>query len=322
MHTCLIERGAYTFMDATSDADGINDDDFGDFVAVEPAQSKVLTESSSKPAYPPGYIPGGSLFDTLTSSSPNIGSEQNKGEQNETSPKSLSEVSTTTPKLEAKPSSNGALLMDMFSSTQTDNSTLNDLKKDGNTSSSREGSTESNEFGQFSSEMDIPPPGDVLEFYYNHILHAVDGFFSKMVSLSYSQRRRVLTQSKTKHFFDNYCVVIRIAGMVMMGRMRTAIDAAQRTKANRRAKDVVWIWNQLAQRLKTMGLTQKLPVLDETYTLPEAHDGPFCLLCGLSKTEKFPREEGDVMQWTNNTDLQFHGHVQCLALWQNKSIFC
>lgn len=280
------------------------EDEFGDFVDVGPKQTATPTAQVHTAKFPPGYVPGLSLIDafappsTVNQSFSPIDARPSISAQNANQTAGSSNLPPEN-EVSWKSSSNANLAI---------KSEKTDLDGFG-------------EFDSFESGLTISSPADILQFYYKHVFHVLDDFFAKMVSLTYSQRRRVLAHAKTKAFFSNYYAVVRVAGMVLLGRKRTALDSTQLTNANRMAKDVVWLWNQLCQRLRTMGISQPLPILDDSTVLPKAYDGEICKFCGLGKAEKPLNDPGTSFAWTYIKDQSFRGHVQCYALWKNKSAF-
>ncbi|ANB14052.1 hypothetical protein AWJ20_5008 [Sugiyamaella lignohabitans] len=177
------------------------------------------------------------------------------------------------------------------------------------------------DFDEFSKASNIPSPNVLLAYFQTNVFASLNNFLNDLISISYLQKKRTIARPESKQFLSGFFEAVAIAGRIMTGRSRTAIDAAQLALADKESRELARIWKEeLSVRLRsllTTSMISDIPSLDARLTVSSKSvpGKEYCPICGLSRTELVkgsPRPE-----WDPNAK----GHKSCLAFWDKRSTF-
>lgn len=175
----------------------------------------------------------------------------------------------------------------------------------------------------------IPDSTALLIIFTETIFHLVDPFFKEIVPLSYSLKKRVLSNTKTKQFLQGFLETVSIGAQIMAGRYRR-LDSSKPNASDtsdRAAREFSRMWaEELMPRLRTAlppSLASKLGDLSGSFAYPASTSlaSSHCIVCGLSRAEqaqKLPLKISAAAKWDENSNL---GHAKCLKFWSHRSVY-
>ncbi|KAK9453567.1 hypothetical protein V1511DRAFT_505094 [Dipodascopsis uninucleata] len=153
----------------------------------------------------------------------------------------------------------------------------------------------------------IPEPQNLLPLFETNLFSLPAPLFQEITPLPYPLKRRVLSNPRTKQFFEGIISGVNIAIRICAGRRRRSKSA----DADFEAREIARLWKSLRHRLVGVGITE-LPTLDPDYVLKKYVGNPkdLCIVCAVSRNE-MPRGTTRQASW----DSANSGHVTCIKWW-------
>ncbi|KAK9470193.1 uncharacterized protein V1510DRAFT_432315 [Dipodascopsis tothii] len=156
----------------------------------------------------------------------------------------------------------------------------------------------------------VPPPDVVLARFIANYFPLPQPLFADLAPLAYPLKRRVLSNARTKHFLKGLLSGIHIGQRLCAGRARRG----GRYDADREARELARLWQDLSHRLKGVGMLQ-LPAIDPSHVLPRFRGDPgeLCPVCGVGA---FETVRGATIDARWNDDKR--GHANCMNWWDHQ----
>ncbi len=130
-----------------------------------------------------------------------------------------------------------------------------------------------------SKPMHVLRSEELLKLFYTDIFLSADGLLASLVPLSFTLKKKVISNIKTRNFIQALVNISKVAQNIIWGRYS---NTRYRHDADRQARKVIESWNRLAVRLRALHIPRiniDDLVLDEP--LEKTSGGHYeCPVCG------------------------------------------
>ncbi|KAK9462752.1 uncharacterized protein V1516DRAFT_188979 [Lipomyces oligophaga] len=155
--------------------------------------------------------------------------------------------------------------------------------------------------------LDIPSPDVLLSLFETNLFPLPDPLFKALAPLPFPLKRRVLSDAKTRAFFEAFLRAVEVAIRICAGRKRRG----GRFEADKEAREIARQWRNLRERIAGSGL-RDLPNVDASLTLRGlvSNRVHLCIVCGVANGETV---RGCTRQ--DSWDSRSGGHSTCIKWW-------
>lgn len=167
----------------------------------------------------------------------------------------------------------------------------------------------------------IPEPSALLHLFQTNVLPLLPAFFTSLVPLPYSLRKRALSHTRTRHFLAGFLATFQVCILIMAGRHRRLSNPEDYAAVDRASRETLRIWAEdVVPRLGSANL--KVEELGNVHARGPAPDGEkTCVLCGLAATEDIRMNVTKNDNWKVWSEKEGIGHVNCLEFWRNRAAY-